>query len=176
MQREINPHLFGTEEKGEAPSSDLEFPGNDQNSAINLTLIRGLERQVLELRNQVKMLEAKLAEAQNQIAEISKVQTLRLDRAAQAMPKIEQYQFKSVQDLSEKYAVLSGKINERRVAENKIEELIDRHNQLVQNFDLRLKQLHKVQADKDLQFLKSVAVLEEARAEIARLKKVELPR
>lgn len=172
MQRELNPHLFGAPDKSDTLIADLDFPrGNDNVEGINLALIRGVERQVQELRNQIKTLEARSAEAQTQVGEYTKLNTLRLDRAAQAMARIEQHLFKSVQDLNEKYAGVAGRLNERKVSETKIEELIDRHNQLVQNFDTRLKQMQKQQADREMQFLKAVAALEEARAEIARMKK-----
>ena len=73
------------------------------------------------------------------------------------------------QELTTKYAHLAGKINERKVTDVKIEGLIDRHNNLLMNFENRVT-LTRIINEQELKLHNATAALEDARQEISRLR------
>lgn len=65
---------------------------------------------------------------------------------------------------------LATKANERRVAEGKIQELIDRHNSLIMNFENRMTHMSRIMNEQELKLYNATAALEDARREIAKLR------
>lgn len=74
------------------------------------------------------------------------------------------------QNLSDKFVVLAGKANERRVSEAKVSELIDRHNSLIMGFENRMTHLTRIMSEQEMKLFSATAALEDARREIARLR------
>ena len=65
-------------------------------------------------------------------------------------------------DLNESKANLSSKINERKVQESKIEDLLDRQNMVIRNFENRLTAMQKIINEKEIQLMNYASVLQEA--------------
>jgi chromosome segregation ATPase len=174
MQRELNPNLFGSnasDNRGEARETSA---AKDLRQVVRLieTQVKEAAQQAKTASHQVRDCAAQMHQMQLKLDEINRVQSARMDRLTQAFARLEQYQGQSVRELSEKYAGVASRVNERRVSDAKIEDLIDRHNDVVQGFETRLKQMQKVIAEREMQMLKTMTVLEDARAEIARMKKM----
>ncbi len=58
------------------------------------------------------------------------------------------------------------------MSDAKIQELVDRHNQLVQSFEVRITQMQKVMAEQEMQLMTSRSELKEAQRELARMKRL----
>ena len=124
------------------------------------------------LRRRQKEQEAKVEGLESRMSEFMSVCKARIERVGSALQRLEEFFKTSLQDLKSKHAAVSGRLNERKVADSKIEDLVHRHTQTVQNFEVRVSQLQKVISEQELQLMNSKAALKEAQREIARLKKL----
>ncbi len=140
MQREINPQLF-QQPKNESGQSSALTPTSKLIPQRIESDLKELSAQVHQLRTQNQMLER----------------------------KVEQMHLQN-QDLSTKIAIISSKTNERKVADTKIHDLIDRHNTLIMNFENRMTHMSRIMNEQEMKLYNATAALEEARREIARLR------
>jgi archaellum component FlaC len=85
---------------------------------------------------------------------------------------MEQFLKQTIHEINEKFAQINSRVTERRLQESKIQEMMDRHNQVLQTYDVRMGQIQKIVHEQELQLMGAKASLEEARREIARLKKL----
>lgn len=76
------------------------------------------------------------------------------------------------QELTNKFMTLASKANERRVTEGKMQDLIDRHNTLIMNFENRMTHMSRIISEQELKLYNATATVEDARREIARLRSV----
>ena len=56
--------------------------------------------------------------------------------------------------------------------DQKMQEVIDRHNSVLKGFEVRITHLQKLLSEKDSQVMSAFAALNEAKMEIARLKRL----
>jgi uncharacterized protein YoxC len=110
-----------------------------------------------------------LTARQNELARDSQS---RLDRLDNQMIRLEDGISRLTNDTSQRVAALAARINERKVSDTKVQELMDRHNLMVRNFENRLSAMQKLAADQEQALLSAFAALEDARAELARLKRI----
>lgn len=184
FKRELNPALFGGRSAlipNEADASEFSSaafsraPRDNQGQLRPPFLpgeVKALEAQVQSLKNQLQTLERKVDQGLFHSSESAKALNQRFDRAHQQMVRVEESQSRAAQDNAQKQAFLLGKINERRLTETQFQEMLDRHNMIVRNFENRLAQLNKLLQDQEMQIHNSQAALDEARNEIARLKRL----
>ena len=182
--RELNPQLFGT-------STPVEKIGNpvDPNQPAAGIMGRGAEshsRQVPYPSIDIKAVEHQLAILKVAMIQMDKrLESLtsknddlgrnshqRLERFAQAIHRIEETQARSHQENTAKFAHISGRVNESRIQDTKVSELMDRHNQIIRNFENRLLSLQRLVSEQEMSLHNAQASLEEARNEIARLKRM----
>lgn len=189
MQRELNPNLFGrpstvdrAADRSVERGADAFGMGVSQGaSASNQRPVRSesylpndvkeLELQVQTLKTQMQAMERKIEALNHQLVDAINAYTGRFDRQSHGLAKLEQMQTESVHELSNRVANLVGKMNERRIQDLKVTEMLDRHNIIVQNFENRLTHMTRVLNDQERHILHSAALLEEARTEISRLKR-----
>ena len=150
MARTLNPQLFGSTS---APTA-----------SANTDLIGQVAvRKVRDVEIQVETLDQKI-EKWVQILD-SKIQKL------QAGQKSLADQMKMMSDhFTQQTSTLHNRLNERRAADAKVQELVDRHNQLVHNFELRLSQLQKLSSEQEMKLMTYQATYDEVLREIRGLK------
>jgi chromosome segregation ATPase len=83
--------------------------------------------------------------------------------------KMEQINLQN-QELTNKFMTLASKSNERRVSDAKIQDLIDRHNTLIMNFENRMTHMSRIMSEQEMKLYNATAALEDSRREIARLR------
>ena len=184
MNREINPNLFGFPQDleklgGQLPLQPTALSAVDlihQTSAERpggyLPLeIRAVETQVQTARAQMNAVEQKLEGMGVHMQEFARAVNLRMERLTSAIKRLEEAQSAQFQELSGKNAILAGKVNERKVNDDKILNLIERHGILVRNFENRLVTLQRTLSEQELQLHASNAALEEARQEISKIRR-----
>jgi chromosome segregation ATPase len=189
MHRELNSELFGVKTlHEEAPlgvSLGLNNPKTQETFGLQTTSgnripapvaleMKSLEAQILQLRMQVQATDKKNEQLMSQMQELVRAANSRFDRAGQAINRLESSANTQIQELSAKYAGVASKVNERKVQEVKVQEMIDRHNSIVRAFENRLTHMQRVMTEQEMQLHNYAAALEEARQDLARLK--QMPR
>jgi hypothetical protein len=173
MHRELNPQLFGT------PTSHVEPPRNQVNSAQQAkgsnpavgygpNEIKALEHQMSMLRVALNQMEKRSDQLNAKIDELGRGVHARLERFSQAIIRVEELQSQQNQENTGRHAQLSAKVNERKATDAKIQEMIDRHNTIVRNFENRLTSLQRLTTEQELTLHNAHAALEEARAELSK--------
>ena len=112
------------------------------------------------------------AAASSDMNEFVNESKLKLNRLAQKMSQFEDRFEGLTQEVRASHTKLSGRFTERALAETKIEALIERQNSIINTFEKRMSQMNKTLEDAQLQLLRTQSALEEARKEIAKLKKL----
>lgn len=187
VARELDPNLFGGGTSGAAvgggahgsiSSHGLQAPtpppATQPGRAIPYPPIdmRVLEAQVLQMKAMMAQFDRRLEQMSAQINETNRENQSRLDRYGQQLLRLEDGIQRLTTDTSNRLASLAGRVNERKVSDSKLQDLIDRHNLLVRNFENRLTSLQKLASDQEQALLSAFAALEDARADLARMKRI----
>lgn len=113
-----------------------------------------------------------LNELKMEIVEIQKNSKLRTDRYNQSLQRLETHQGQLAADISEKFALLLQKLNEQKKYDQKVQDIVDRHNNLLKGYEVRLNQMQKLLMQKEQDYVEAVTTLKELKAEITRLKRM----
>lgn len=160
MQKELNPELFG-----ESHAKSRVF----EPQAINNVSV--LEQKVAETRQQIHQVSENLNKIVGQINEFIRNSQNKFDRLAQSIQKLEQNDQVLNMEAAQKISQLHSRLGERKTTDLKIQEMIDRHNNVLRSFEVRLSHMQKILNEKDAQVISAQAALNEAKMEIARLKR-----
>lgn len=97
---------------------------------------------------------------------------LKTEKMAQKIQLFEERLNMIQREAQAKWAELAGRLKERAMNEAKVEALMERHNQIIQNFEVRLNQAQKIIENQSLNIVKQQDVIDESRRQIERLKKL----
>jgi len=143
MHRELNPQLFGTQAPAEKIGQTV-----DQTHPAHSIMGKNPENPGAGGKLPYPSIDIKAIEHQ--------VATLRL-----ALMQME----KRTEAVSSKIA---ARVNERKVTDSKVQELIDRHNTIIRNFENRLLSLQRIVTEQEMALHNAQAALEESRAELSK--------
>ncbi len=129
-----------------------------------------LVSQVEQIKRRQKEQEAQLDTLNNRITEVISGIKVRFERLTGATQRLEDFFKTSIQEIHSKFASLSSRVAERKLSDAKVQEMIERHMSLVQQFDLRMNQVQKLVAEQELQLMNAKAALRETQKEIIRLR------
>lgn len=163
MQKELNPELFG-EKRSSQPRSE----GGAQGGSSYLNI----DRQIFEIKSQIMNLNDQIGKAVETLTEFSKNTNQRLERFQQALNRLETNHNGLATEAGQKVQQINTKLAERKALDQKIQEMVDRHNNVVKSLEVRLNHLQKLLAEKENQAVAAVAAFNEAKMEIARLKRI----
>jgi hypothetical protein len=185
MNRELDPGLFGAGATstaggthGSIASHGLQAPPAPATTQPGRAIpyppidMRVLEAQVLQIKAMLSQFDRRMDQLAAQVNEIKSESHSKLDRYGQQLLRLEDGIQRLTTDTSNRLASLAGRVNERKVSDSKLQDLIDRHNLLVRNFENRLSSLQKLAGDQEQALLSAFAALEDARADLARLKRM----
>jgi chromosome segregation ATPase len=165
MARELNRELFSLrpalEPETQAPSGPGVRP--DEIRALNLH-IESLSRRMKEFESRVETMHTKVEEVVTQNRQ-------RFERVQGHFQRQTEMLQSALSDVHSKIAQVVSRVNERKISENVVKEMVDRHGQVVQAFETRLQQFQKVMSDQELQLMHARSELKEALHELAKLKK-----
>lgn len=165
MDKELSPDLFD-----DSPTlrrrSDLRETSTESATFLNL------DRQVLDLRQQVGKLGEDMTKLSVRLQEVMKDGQLRMDRLLQQIQRLEQSHNGLVHEAGQRIASVNQRLSERKSMEQKTQEMIDRHGQVIKSFEVRLLQMQRLLTEKESQLVGAQAALNEAKMEIARLKRL----
>ncbi len=181
MTRELNPELFPELARAQDRNSMTNDHRNDvgmvssqlgQGPQVRPEDHRLLSAQVTMLQRKFKEYEARLETTNTRMNDFVNSTKAKYDRLAGMTQRLEEMAKTSFQDMAAKQSQLISKVNERKLTDTKIQELVDRHNQLVVNFEQRMSSLQKIVAEQEMQLMASRAELKEAQREFARMKRL----
>ncbi len=145
-------------------------------SASDTPAFLDTDRQIYELRSQVSLLTEQLNKVIAAFNEMSKNFNSRFERNQNSIAQHEQHigqiQQMGVREMQQKISDLQVRFGERKSIDMKIQEMVDRHNNVIHNFEVRLGQVQRLVAEKEAQFVAAQTALNDAKMEISRLKRL----
>ncbi|MDG0815499.1 hypothetical protein [Bdellovibrio svalbardensis] len=175
MHKELNPELFG--EKKIAKSSSL-TPSMDRSMestssmASNGTNYLNTDRQIFELKTQNQAMAEQMNKIVGTVNELIKSTNAKFERNQHLLTRLEQSHNGLATEAGQKITQLTQRVNERRSLDLKVQEMVDRHNNVIKSFEVRMNHLQKLLAEKEAQMISCQAALNESKMEIARLKRL----
>ncbi len=121
------------------------------------------------MRTAILQLEKRTETIAFKMEELARSVHNRLERFGQTLSSFAEAQNKNAAESAQRFATVVGKVNERKVTDMKVQDMMDRHNTIVRNFENRLMSLQRLVGEQEMSLHNAQATLEEARAEIARL-------
>lgn len=168
MPRELNPELFGSPK----PATEPVAVSPSQPKWLKEEDGKVLALRLEALRKKVKELEAALETQNGRQKDVQEGLKGRFDRIQQHMQRQDSQIQANSQDVHNKLAKIVSRLNERLTSDSKIEELMDRQQQVIQSFELRLSQMQKIINEQELMLAAARSELKEAQREITRLKRL----
>ena len=107
-------------------------------------------------------------EAQEWVRSLS----VRLEKTLQRTNSVEDRMKQISAELHERITYVAARIKDKNGSDMKIEALIERHNQIVQSFELRLSQAQRLVENQAIQLSKQQELIDDARRQIEKLKKL----
>ncbi len=133
--------------------------------------VKAMEAQLTSFRLALGSMEKRTETIAFKMEELARTVHARLERFSQAIVRVEDSMNKSNQETSQKFALVTAKVNERKITDMKVQELVDRHNSIIRNFENRLLNMQRLVSEQEMSLHNAQAALDEARNEIARLKR-----
>ena len=172
MARELNRELFGgfgNRENAERDSNAAQAPQPvyakaDEVRVLHLH-IESLSKRMKEFESRVEVLTTKV---ENMVAQ-NKQRFERVQGHFQRQTEMVQGGFA---DVNAKMAQVVSKVNERKVSDSVVKEMVERQASLVQTFEVRMTQLQRVISEQEMQLMSGRGELKEVMQEFARLKKL----
>lgn len=165
MQKELNPELFGEKRR-----QLQNFEGVPSQVTTEVPFL-DVDRQLSELRQQVHQCRDEVQKSVQGQQELQKNSFLKIEKLQQAVTKIEQNHNGLAQEAAHKISQLNIKLNEQNQLMAKMQEMADRHNQIVKSFEVRMNQLQNILNQKEAALVQTQAALSKAKEEIARMLK-----
>lgn len=181
MARELNRDLFGDVSKtnpreGHSPTASGAWAkdplANLPQFSVREDDWRQLVQQMEQIKRKYKEQDSKLETLSHRFTDLASGIKLRFERFMSGQQRLETMMKSGFQEVAAKYAQLSSKFNEKKIADSKVQELVDRHTQIVSNFEVKLGQMQKLISEQEMHLMASRAELKEAQREITRLKRL----
>lgn len=189
MHRELNPQVFGTKSTTEKLGNPIDSQqpatgimgssgkrdgaeGQQRQVPYPSIDIKALEHQINTLKVALIQMEKRTEALTSKMEELTRAVHGRFERFSNTIVRMEDAQAHQHQDTTAKFAQIVAKVNERKITDHKVMELMDRHNGVIRNFENRLLSLQRLVSEQEMALHNSQAALEEARSEIARLKRL----
>lgn len=166
MQKELNPSLFpNLKNKREQSGEGL--------PALEVIYEKALaaSEEVRLLRTQLNRLQDQMTRMGTHLTENNKNQQLKFDRLGQSLTRIDQNHSEMIREINERLANLNSKLAERKAYDFKSQEVIEQQSQMLKTYEARIVKLQKILSEKEAQITTMAGFLNEAKMELARLKR-----
>lgn len=170
MHKELNPELFGETRSGRPVADSL--GSHVAPTSSETTHFLNIDRQILELRQHIGQMTEELRKLSAQTGEFMKTSHLRVEKLQQQLHRLEQGHNGLVQETGQRMGQISQRLNERKAMDQKIQEMVDRHTNVIKSFEVRMHHLQRLLSEKEAQLVGAQATLNEAKMEISRLKRL----
>ena len=184
MHRDLNPNLFaqpGSQATSAASlMTDPRVPasnvmGTPDEAARRVPYppvdVKTIELAIAQLKSAVIQMERRTETIAFKMEELARTVHARLERFSQSIVRVEDSQNKTQQENAQRFATVVAKVNERKINDGKVQDLVDRHNTIIRNFENRLTSLQRLASEQEMSLHNAQAALIEATNEISRLKR-----
>ncbi len=163
-RKQLNPELFGE-------TKNHNFVDNSS-SQQTLPHLMQVEQRVLDLKTQIVAVIDHVTKLTTNFNEHVKRSSLKFEQVQTVLQQLQQNDQILQADTSQRLSQIHMRVGDRKMFEEKVQELIDRHQQVLKSFEMRISGLQNILAEKEHQFMQAQAALNEAKMEIARLKRL----
>lgn len=164
MARELSRELFGNRRPPE-------MEAGPQTTSPKTDEVRVLHLHIESLNKRLKEFESRVETMHTKVDEMSRQNKQRFERVQGHFQNQSEMVKSGFSDFNNKIAQVVSRVNERKVNDGVIKEMVDRHTQVVQAFEVRLNQLTRVISEQEMQLMNARQELKEALQELSRLKK-----
>ena len=162
MARELNRDLFVPRPAPErATTADA---AAEQQRALHL--------HVEALAKKLKEYDARFETTNIKLDDLTKQTKQRFERVQGHFKSQDEMIKHGFMDCHHKVAQVISRVNERKVADNVVKEMVERHTSIVQSFEVRLNQLQRVISEQEMQLMSARGELKDALQTLSRLKKL----
>ncbi|MGZ3745236.1 MAG: hypothetical protein ACXWRE_02550 [Pseudobdellovibrionaceae bacterium] len=168
MQKELNPELFGEKKSPSSTRRESLVPPAPSTDPAYLNT----DRQIFELKSQMMSVNEQLSKLNQAMNEANKNGNARMERFQQGINRLETSHNGLAVEAGQKIQQINNKLSERKALDLKIQEMVDRHNNVIKSFEVRLNHMQKLLTEKEAQTAAAYTALNEAKMEIARLKRL----
>lgn len=173
MARELNRDLFGNRNLGMTETG----PAQTGTPAAAVAPAKAEDVRVLFLHveaiaKRLKEFESKIETLNTKVDDMTKQNKQRFERVQSGFNNQGEVVKNGFNDINHKIAQVVSRVNERKVADSVVKEMVERSSQVVQSFEVRLNQLQRVISEQELQLTNARAQLKDALQELSRLKKL----
>lgn len=179
MARELNRELFGTPHPmQEAEGTGRGVPAGTgavtypQAAPVKPEEVRVIQLHLETMSRRMKDFESRVEVMHTKVEEVVAQNRQRFERVQGHFQRQNEMLQNSLGDVHSKIAQVVSRMNERKINENMVKEMVDRHGAVVQAFEVRLQQMQKVMSDQELQLMHARSELKQALFELSRLKKM----
>lgn len=170
MHKELNPELFGEKKMTKSASMERSLEGASTLAASGTNYLN-TDRQIFELKTQNQALAEQMNKIVGTVNELIKSTNAKFERNQNLLTRLEQSHNGLATEAGQKITQISQRVNERKNLDLKVQEMVDRHNNVIKSFEVRMNHLQKLLAEKEAQMISCQAALNETKMEIARLKR-----
>ncbi len=160
MKRELNPIIFGQIATPELGRSVSAF---DETGVPGLILPN-------EVREELKLLRSDLFDLEKENARDAGENAHKIRALAEQFTQHFEHLSQRVDSLEDALKEKQVEQLEQNQVNQKIEALLERHNEIVRNFENKMTHLTRILSEQEIQILNSKSALEEAHRELARLR------
>jgi len=152
MPRQLNKDLFEAQlnlkpfEKMKNLSPELKVEDNSYRLNTMEKKIKGLNHHINQLESKIP----KLEQLYKNLFEKNQSNIKRLETAVKS----------NIQTVLHKFSRLASKVNTKTLEQNRVQELIDRQNAVLQQYELRLNKMQKIISEQDLQLMNYKSTLQ----------------
>jgi len=166
MARELNRELF----------TGRGFVANEGTAqvapAVRPEEMRALNLHVESLSKRMKEFESRVETMHTKVEDLVVQNKQRFERVQSHFQRQTEIMQSGMTDVHNKIAQVVSRLNERKISEGVVKEMVDRHAAVVQSFETRFQQFQKVMSDQELQLMHARSELKEALHELSKLKKL----
>lgn len=169
MARELNRELFGNPGGGEGDvrmASTGIPPVYAKAEDVNI-----LHLHIESMNKRMKEFESRVETMHTKVDEMTGQNKVRFERVQGHFQRQTEMLQNALGEVHQKIAQVVSRLNERKISESVVKEMVDRHATVVQTFETRLNQFQKVMSEQELQLMHARSELKQALLELSRLKK-----
>ena len=174
MARELQPDIFGDLRPSDLPldaplvAPRLPWATTEPASPPATAFMREedwrtLLTQVDQLKKRLSEVESTQMQIQNRQNELIQATKVRIERVMGSCQRMDEVVKNFTADISDRMSSMQLRLNERKLADHKVQDLVDRHASTLQTYEVRLASLQKLLAEQELMLMNVKAALQEAR-------------
>lgn len=175
MARELQPDIFGDlrpADMASEPSMALRLPWSSGERPAPMPQTpsfmreedwRTLVGQVDQLKKRMSEVESSQMQVQNRQNELIQATKVRIERVMGSCQRMDEVVKSFTTELADKMSAMQLRLNERKLADHKVQELVDRHTSMIQTYEVRLSALQKLLSEQEMLLMNARAALQEFR-------------